>query len=495
MNNLRKYLLLALLFVAFTANAQDMPVKDTVAVKDTTGVVKDTAGMAKDTANQPARQELNVLERKYERQKGEQAVVDSQKMAEAKIDSGKVSDEKKQLAGYIAALASNEMYGRGYVANGRDIAARYILKKFRELKLQPVAKNGAFAQGYAFPVNTFPGVMDLSIDDAYLAPGNDYLIDASSSSFTKKDLKFKKIDLGKIPEIAAWRLMKSEMDTNYVYLLENVTIFCENMLHIRAEKFPAQLPRGCFIIPEEGKLTWTVSREIMPATVFHVRAAAIPKKVKKVSVSVASVFVPKAHSENIVACVPGEVKDTFIVFSAHYDHLGMMGQNTIFPGASDNASGTATLLYLASYFAKHPQHYSIMFIAFSGEEAALMGSEFYVGHPMAPLSNIKFLTNIDIMGDATDGVTVVNATEFPKQFLLLQEINQKHSYLPVINSRGRAANSDHYYFTEQGVPSFFIYSAGGKGYYHDVYDRAKAVTLNHIDDVTKLLIDFVQELN
>jgi len=489
MNNLRGALFFFYLLAAFNVNAQDVPVQDTAVVKDTSSVVKDTASQSQ------SRYELNALERKYERQKETQALVDSEKAAEAKTDSGKVANEKLVLASYIASLASNDMYGRGYVNNGRDVAARYVLKKFRDFKLQPVAKNGAYAQGYAFPVNTFPGLMDLSINEAYLAPGNDYIIDASSSSFSQKDLKFKKIDLSKIPEIAAWRLMKSEMDTNYVYLLENVDSFCANMLHIRTGKFTAQLPRGCFIIPVEGKLTWTVSRESIPATVFYVRAGALPRKIKKLSVGVTAVFIPHAHSENIVACVPGDVKDTFIAFTAHYDHLGMMGQNTIFPGASDNASGTATLLYLASYFSKHPQHYSILFIAFSGEEAALMGSEFFTQHPMVPLGNIKFLTNIDIMGDATDGITVVNATEFPKQFLLLQEINQKKGYLPVINSRGRAANSDHYYFTEEGVPSFFIYSAGGKGYYHDVYDRAKAVTLNHIDDVTKLLIDFVQELN
>ena len=238
-----------------------------------------------------------------------------------------------------------------------------------------------------------------------------------------------------------------------------------------------------------------MSRETTPATIFHVREDALPKKIKELNVGVTAAFIAHAHNDNLVGCVPGEVKDTFIAFTAHYDHLGMMGQNTIFPGASDNASGTSVLLYLAQYFAQHPQHYSILFIAFSGEEAELMGSEFFVHHPLVPLKNIKFLTNLDIMGDATNGVTVVNATEFPKQFLLLQEINQKHGYLPVINSRGTAANSDHYYFTKEGVPSFFIYSAGGKGFYHDVYDRAKAVTLNHIDDVTKLLIDFTAELN
>jgi len=193
--------------------------------------------------------------------------------------------------------------------------------------------------------------------------------------------------------------------------------------------------------------------------------------------------------------VPGKVKDTFITFTAHYDHLGMMGDSTYFPGASDNASGTAMMLYLTSYLAAQPQHYSVLFIAFSGEETGLLGSSFYVQHPVVPLGSIKFLTNIDIMGDATDGVTIVNATEYPTEFDQLKRINDVQHYIPIIKSRGKAANSDHYHFTEAGVPSFFIYSNGGKGYYHDIYDIGAEVTLNHVEGVAKLLIDFAGFFN
>ena len=196
-----------------------------------------------------------------------------------------------------------------------------------------------------------------------------------------------------------------------------------------------------------------------------------------------------------MACVPGTVKDTFIAITAHYDHLGMMGDATIFPGASDNASGTAMMIYLSSYFATHPQHYSILFIAFSGEEPGLLGSAFYAAHPVVPLAQIKFLTNIDIMGDATDGVTVVNATEYPRQFELLNKINDASHYIPVIKSRDKAANSDHYHFSEAGVPSFFFYSNGGKGFYHDVFDKGEETTLANVDGVAKLLIDFIGSIN
>ena len=99
------------------------------------------------------------------------------------------------------------------------------------------------------------------------------------------------------------------------------------------------------------------------------------------------------------------------------------------------------------------------------------------------------------MGDATDGITVVNATEFPKEFGTLVDINKKNKYLPLIKPRGKTMNSDHAVFTEAGVPSFFIYSNGGKGFYHDIYDKGNELSLNHIDGVAHLIIDFVKTIN
>jgi aminopeptidase YwaD len=399
----------------------------------------------------------------------------------------------QELRGYIEVLSSPEFAGRGYVKDGRELAARFVLKKFKKFNLLPLTPDSSYLQLFDFPVNTFPGRMDLAFNDEKLSTGRAFMIDASSSGFTKENLKLKKINLKKVSDSAGLREALADIDTSHAYLLKNVDDYCTNF-NVRKDKFASLLPAGVFIIPTEDKLTWTVSREVSPATVFYVRAEDVPRKIKIVDVDVNSQFIPAARNENIIGYLPGEIKDTFIAFTAHYDHLGEMGRLTIFPGASDNASGTAMLLSLEKYFSTHPQHYSILFIAFAGEEAGLMGSEFYTWKPQVPLNQIKFLTNLDILGDATNGITVVNATKFPVEFSLLQQINEKGKYIPEIKSRGEAANSDHYYFSEAGVHSFFIYSNGGKGYYHDVYDDAFEVKLKNIAGVQKLLIDFVKEL-
>ncbi|MCD6013491.1 MAG: family peptidase [Flavipsychrobacter sp.] len=400
--------------------------------------------------------------------------------------------DKRWIKKQVQLLSAQGMRGRGYVRGGKDSAARYIVKRFVEFRLKPV-KEGRWAQSFSFPVNTFPHRMMVSANGDSLVAGVDFLVDPASPSYQREKLNVDVIDLAKVADMFAWEKVVAKFDEDHAYLFENVDHFCKEVLNIKKREFAAMLPKGCFIIPEDGKLTWGVSRDTIKATVLYMDREIMPKNLKKITLDVQAEYV-RLRNDNLIACVPGVVKDSFIVFSAHYDHLGMMGDTTYFPGASDNASGVATMLYLAKYFAKNPQRYTIVFIAFAGEEAALMGSEFFVKNPMIPLANIKFLTNIDIMGDATNGVTVVNATTFPERFELLKQLNEKGKYVPKINSRGKAANSDHYYFTEAGVPSFFIYSDGGPGYYHDVHDRAIELSLNHVVDFNKLMIDFVKEI-
>lgn len=407
--------------------------------------------------------------------------------------AGIAQSPEQFIRSHVDILTSPAMHGRGYLQDGRALAAALIQRKFVESHLTPAGVDGTYIQGYAFPVNTFPAAMHLVINGKELIAGADYHINASSVSMAQENMSVHQLDFAGVKNQKKLRKKLRKLRHGQAWVLTHVDSMCRS-LKIRTEQFAATLPAGCYIIPQTAKLTWTVSSDTIAATVFYVKPDALPPDITTVSVNAASLFIPHSHNENIIGTLSGEVKDTFIAVTAHYDHLGMMGDSAFFPGASDNASGTSMMLYLASWFAAHPPHYSMLFIAFSGEEAGLLGSQYYSTHPTIPLSNIKFLTNIDIMGDATDGVTVVNATEFPKQFTLLQNLNDRSKYLPAIKSRGKAANSDHYYFTNAGVPSFFIYSNGGKGYYHDVYDTGSALTLNHIGEMAHLMIDFINGL-
>lgn len=396
------------------------------------------------------------------------------------------------LRTHIYKLTAPNMMGRGYVGTGQKKAATYIRNHFTQLGLSSTPGITDMIQSYSFPVNTFPSKMNVSLNGKKLVPGQDYLVDAASAAYNnRKPIAIK--DLAEITTAQQWKYTKATLSDTCIWLLLHTDSMCRST-GIPSHQLPSLLPSGCYIIPQKNKLMWTVADHTNAATVLYIPDSSIPILPSLASVNIKTTLKEKFIATNIVACVPGTLPDSFIVFSAHYDHLGMMGSHSVFPGASDNASGTAMLLYLAQYYAAHPQRYTIVFVAFSGEEAGLLGSAHFVQNPPFPLGAIKMLCNLDIMGDATDGVTVVNATLHPKEYELLTSLNEKYNYLPVIKSRGKAANSDHYYFSEAGVPAFFLYSNGGKGYYHDVYDKPEAVTLNNIPGVANLLINFVAEL-
>ncbi len=396
------------------------------------------------------------------------------------------------IRNHIYRLTTPSMMGRGYVGNGQKKASEYISSHFTNLGLTSVAAIADMQQYYSFPVNTFPSKMSVTINGKQLLPGQDYLVGAASTTYNnRKRIAIK--NLASVTTPQQWRYTKATFSDTCIWLLLHTDSMCQNT-GIPSHQLPSLLPSGCYILPQKNKLMWTVADHTTAATVVYITDTSLPALPTVASVDISAKLNKKYTATNIVACIPGTLPDSFIVFSAHYDHLGKMGSNTFFPGASDNASGTAMILYLAQYYAAHPQRYTMVFIAFSGEEAGLLGSAHFVQNPPFPLAGIKLLCNLDIMGDATDGVTVVNATLHPKEFELLTSLNNQHQYLPIIKSRGKAANSDHYYFSEAGVPAFFLYSNGGEGYYHDIYDKAEAVTLQNIPGVANLLINFTTEI-
>ncbi len=250
------------------------------------------------------------------------------------------------------------------------------------------------------------------------------------------------------------------------------------------------------VILLKNKLTWSVAQGQAPSAFIEVVRTAITSIPKQLDINVKAELV--AHpTQNVAAFVRGtQYADSFLVFSAHYDHLGMMGKQTWFPGANDNASGIAMMLDLAEYFSKYPPKHSVAFIAFCGEEAGLVGSKYYTEHPLFPLSQINFLVNLDLMGTGDEGIMAVNGEVFAPEYTLLEQVNVQNQYLPAVKKRGKAANSDHYYFSEKGVHCFFFYLMGSNySYYHDVNDRPENLPLSRYDEAFRLIRDFILALD
>ncbi len=139
------------------------------------------------------------------------------------------------------------------------------------------------------------------------------------------------------------------------------------------------------------------------------------------ALSLATVLIRReVEAANVVGIVNGfdpVLKNEFIVIGAHYDHLGRGGEGSLAPregdihhGADDNASGVAGLLELARIFASsespRPRR-TLVFIAFSGEEEGLLGSNYYVNHPLRPLENTVAMINMDMIGRMKNNKLIV----------------------------------------------------------------------------------------
>jgi aminopeptidase YwaD len=347
----------------------------------------------------------------------------------------------------VDTLTTPFFWGRGYTNNGVQKAAAFLNKELQSFGLETIM------QPYSFSVNTFPDVMNVEVNGKKLIPGVDYIVSPESKGI-------------KANGTCVEGSNKEFIDGN------NRVIF----------KF-------------EEKLTWSVAQFVEDYTLIQISNKSIANPIKNYNLEIEQKFLKKSQNSNIVAISKGtQNPDSFLVLTAHYDHLGGMGSETFFPGANDNASGVALLLTLAKHYAKNPLPCSVAFILFSGEEAGLVGSKYFVDHPLLDLSKIKFLLNTDLAGTGDEGITVVNASEFSKQFALLQSINEESKLLKVVNARGKAANSDHYHFTQKGVPSFFVYTLGGIKAYHDVFDKAATLPLNEQNDLFTLITRFFKKL-
>jgi len=392
----------------------------------------------------------------------------------------------------IEYLCSEGLAGRGYVNNGLNIAADYIAQEFEKAGLQPIDKK--WFQPFRMSVNTFPGAMDVQVGERKLIAGSDYLVKASSSSL-KGTFQLRHVHLEDLEFDKAFEELRGEDLSNTVLVLDTMT-FTESVVD-RRYKFIQynQIKAKGIIIKSKRNLLWTVAQDQAVYFTLECTPAAIQGSDKKVSLNVQSKFVKKFKAKNVWGMVPGtEYKDSFLFITAHYDHLGMMGENTYFPGANDNASGTAMMLELARYYAKNPQALTVVFVAFTAEEAGLVGSKYFSENSPFPLSKIRFLMNLDLEGTGKDGITAVNATIFEEDYNALLAVNDTGKYLSKIVRRGKAANSDHYWFTEQGVPSFFIYQMGEYGHYHDPGDKPEGLPLDAFVPTQQLVIDFYTRL-
>jgi aminopeptidase YwaD len=406
----------------------------------------------------------------------------------------------------VDTLASPGMHGRGYVAEGDKIASAYIAEQFKSFALLSFEKSGSYFQEFNFPVNTFPGNVEMTFcwkdgKKEKSLPGEHFLVRSSSPS-VKGHFKVVRLDSAVVYNEPSWENFKKLNLKKSFVLVDTAGVRNRKQLSYMTNfvKYPTNV-KGILLPVKLNPIESADHCTKLSPWDFSMVQSGIPvveieedfKTVDEIDLVIGAKFLKKYESRNVAGYIRGSAyPDSFIVFTAHYDHLGQMGKKVYFPGANDNASGVAMLLSLARYYSQpaNKPKCSIVFIAFGAEEVGLIGSHYFSQHPLFPLKSIRFLVNMDILGTGDEGITVVNATLFDREFQMLKKMNAEKNYLPQVKSRGKAAISDHHFFTEAKVPCFYIYTLGGIKAYHDTCDRRETLPLTKFEELFSLLRDF-----
>ncbi|GMQ80929.1 MAG: M20/M25/M40 family metallo-hydrolase [Rhodothermia bacterium] len=205
---------------------------------------------------------------------------------------------------------------------------------------------------------------------------------------------------------------------------------------------------------------------------------------------------------NLLGRIEGtDSPDRSIVLSAHYDHLGVRG-GEIYNGADDNASGTAALIAIASYFINHPPRHSLIIAAFDAEETGLSGARAFLENPCIPITSISLNINMDMISRSeAKELYAVGLQYYPylKEFVLGIDSDRDFTLLfghdaPNSGSDDWTMASDHGPFHAQGIP-FVYFGVEDHGGYHQPSDDFEYITQDFYVSVVEGIIDFVKRLD
>ncbi|SES78557.1 M28 family peptidase [Hymenobacter actinosclerus] len=268
-------------------------------------------------------------------------------------------------------------------------------------------------------------------------------------------------------------------------------------------------PTAYFVSPAVGYKLLGTNAQTVPKYAAAVTQAGKPV-VSPFRPAKATVFAPRKTedfvTENVMGYLEGtDRKDELVILSAHYDHIGIIN-GEVHNGADDDGSGTVTVLEMAQAFQKakaegHGPRRSILFLAVTGEEKGLLGSEYYTDHPIFPLENTVVDLNTDMVGRTDkehegkgDYVYVIGSDKLSSELhTILQAQNEKYTNIDLDfrfndpeDPNRFYYRSDHYNFAKHGIPVAFFFN-GVHDDYHGAGDEVEKIEFPKMEKRARLV--------
>lgn len=420
---------------------------------------------------------------------------------------------KNDIESHIYFLASDELKGRQTGSNELDIAAAYIANTLRKFGVKPAGENGSFYQNVPMEKILPASNISLKVNDivgekflALYAKNIDFKGEAIYLGYgTKEDFEGKDLK-GKVVFVKAGTSETKDPRSKFMAGRAKRALAkeagAEGMIEL-GEIDQATYDRYAhyFNDPKTG----LKSKEEKEVPFIHMwmidEGMAIAAKLEtskklQTELKIEGIKTELFSSRNVVGYLEGsdpELKDEFIIYSAHYDHVGIGKPNTendsIYNGARDNAVGTVTVLSVAENIGKYPTKRSSLFILFTGEEKGLLGSKYYAENPVMPLDKMVYCFNSDGAGyNDTSKITIfgLHRTTVGQHII---DAGNKFG-LTVIDDPAPEQNlfdrSDNVNFAAKGIPAptfslgFTAFDDEINKYYHQVTDNPETLDYDYL---------------
>lgn len=431
--------------------------------------------------------------------------------AQTEAEKTTATVSKSNIEGHIYFLASDELKGRETGTPEIDIAASYLANSFRRYNVKPANKGSYYqevklekitkAKKIAVTLNGVSSKKVLPLKGANTDfNGQSIFVNfGAADDYKKKDVTGKFVIVkagyeGKTDARSAFGArndkMKLALEKGALGLIElsglNDQIWNNFDHFFNADKL------GIASSEKEDKNIHLWVQDIDGSMVKALEG----KKKIATTLSISGIDKVSVKGKNVVGMVEGtdpKLKDEFVIYSAHYDHVGIGKPNaendSIFNGARDNAVGTVTVLSAAENIAKYPTKRSALFILFTGEEKGLLGSEYYVENPVIPLHKMVYCFNSDNGGyNDTSKATIIG---LGRTTVSAHIVNAAAEFgLTAIDDpapeQGLFDRSDNVHFAAKGIPAptysmgFTAFDAEITKYYHQAADNPDNVDYDYL---------------
>ncbi|MFT6865516.1 MAG: hypothetical protein ACJA08_000337 [Cyclobacteriaceae bacterium] len=432
------------------------------------------------------------------------------------------------LKAHLSILASDSLEGRETGMKGQKMAAAYIADYFQSIGLEaPVEtpEGKSFMQSFKLQMGNYKQV--------YLQKGeerkenfDDFLYYSKNETYGEEYIDVVFAGYGDSTE-----LLKIDITGKYVaFINKEWSNFTQNIAAMKEAK-----AKGYFMIIEDefrfdyvmkkygnyasgSKMSFEFDQKgskilfigsNMAEWLFDQTLSDLKEKGPGTQTRViinADMLINEITSENVMGFLRGSEKpDEVLVISAHYDHLGIVN-GEIHNGADDDGSGTTTVLELAEAFTKAAKKgdgpkRSILFLAVSGEEKGLLGSEYYSKNPVFPLENTVADLNVDMVGRVDEKheknpnyIYLIGSDRLSTELHDISEMANKtytnleldYTYNASDDPNRFYFRSDHYNFAKNGVPIIFYFN-GTHEDYHKPSDTIEKINFDKMKKIADLV--------